>query len=584
MKIDLNVWRIGWVNKFIFFGISFLRLYALKVALILLLLFTCLSCDFEKKNLDRKPTLKILIESIISENLEKSLKEEVHYFFMENFPEFDVKITYSDSVLNENADGFDLTFSLNKISEESELISRKVFGIFTRYDNLVRNIESSDLEKIFSKESTLKNIKGEKTEIRFIKSRDFLEDFPELELSNPEFGTYEEVRDFLVSVDGENFFSVLPIELATPKLKVLYIDNVSFLGRYNEKTKSLERKNDFLENYPFKKEIWVSGSLVDKFLLKVKSKNIEFEIFSGDKISEITMTGVTAMGRMVYHKINILGKDFVTKDFENILNSSDIAMTSNEVSFVENCYQPTSTMSFCSPPNFLEVLLDLGIDVVELTGNHNNDYGKDWSSFSIDLYKEKGIKYYGGGKNVDDARNPAIFDIQKGKENVKIGFIGFNTPGPIYAFATENESGANPYNKDSSIDLVKNTKEEVDILIVGVQWQNENSTIPSEEQKSMSEALLKAGTDLVVGSQAHGYQGFEFFDERPVFYGLGNFIFDQMFSEYVRSGFALRVFVWDRKIKSFELIPYQIEDYCSPRLVSKEKEYELLQGIISILE
>ncbi len=558
----------------------------------------------QKEKTQEKEITKIFISSFVKKEFFKNFEKEN---FEKIFENFEITIGYEDV---ENLENFDLKFT-SKPLPNSTIFLNQEYVLATHYTNIVRNISKKDFEKFILGEKVLKNIKNETENIIFKSSADLLETFPEKIFSNSEYLNFNESINEIVKNKNNHIAVIIPFELLQPEMKVITIENVSPFGVYNENGKFYEKyddtertklKNITNENYSLAKSIWFSGKKSEDFNNFLIQEKIQKNVFSNFNIIEIDMTGVTAMGRVTFNKIQQNGTDFVVSDFAQVLQNADVSHTSNEVSFKPDCKQSLSTMSFCSDPDFIKILTDLGIDVVELTGNHNNDYGSDFSTYSIKLYEKNGIKYFGGGKNLKDAKNPAFIDVYEKKdpcnkpnvdcdfverraEEIKkfmVSFIGFNTPGPSYALATEEEAGANPYSDESALKSLEEAKNYSDIVIAGIQWQNENYTDPSAEQIKNSELLIKNGADLVVGSQGHGFQGIEFVDGKPVFYALGNFIFDQMFDEYVKSGFVLRTFFYEGNLKTFELIPYKLYDFASPRFVDTETEYRMLKQIYEI--
>jgi hypothetical protein len=77
-------------------------------------------------------------------------------------------------------------------------------------------------------------------------------------------------------------------------------------------------------------------------------------------------------------------------------------------------------------PKYIELLELVGADVIELTGNHFQDYGSVATLQTLDMYKERGWPYFGGGANLEDARKPALFT----HNGNRIAFIGCNSIGP----------------------------------------------------------------------------------------------------------------------------------------------------------
>jgi poly-gamma-glutamate synthesis protein (capsule biosynthesis protein) len=179
-----------------------------------------------------------------------------------------------------------------------------------------------------------------------------------------------------------------------------------------------------------------------------------------------------------------------------------------------------------------------GIDLVELTGNHNNDWSRASDTYTINLYKQNNMAYFGGGLNLEDARKPYITEIK----GTRIGFLGYNYYDAIVSknsipLASSSQPGANPYDEEQVEADIKALESQVDIIVVDIQFQecwcySEGNTtcyrpnaVPNQEK--VFQQAIEWGADIVVGTQAHQPQGFEMRADGAIFYGLGNLYFDQ---------------------------------------------------------
>ena len=168
------------------------------------------------------------------------------------------------------------------------------------------------------------------------------------------------------------------------------------------------------------------------------------------------------------------------------LSGFDLTHTSNEASFTE--YATSSNI--CSDPRFMATLEAIGLDIVELTGNHNQDCGDEAAEETIDLYQEKGIKIVGGGKTAAEAAEPLEIS-QKGN---KITFLAYNesTGG-----ATTGETpGANQYDETNATAEIKAAKERGDFVIVDVQYY-ECAAYASETEDATCDRADSAAGDQV---------------------------------------------------------------------------------------
>ncbi len=327
-----------------------------------------------------------------------------------------------------------------------------------------------------------------------------------------------------------------------PQFKLLSLDNAYFLDNF---------KNGGVKYYivlkPTKapKVISASASAEDGLTSLVASifKAQGFtsnELPTKDNILSIKMTGVTAITRSLAIKIEQAGRyDYPALKIAKFLKDADLTHTSNEVSFVPGCVPATGTR-FCSKPEYAEALKAIGLDIIELTGNHNNDYGDKWNTWSIkNVYKANKWDYFGGGLNAQDAAKILYKDIK----GTKVAFIGYNyydTMLGTHAIAGPTWAGANSFSFAKLKNNIAEAKKNADAVIVDFQFQecyaypNGDIIYPicyrplnSPDQRKVFRTAIDYGADIVIGTQAHQPQTYEVYKNKPIFYGLGNLFFDQ---------------------------------------------------------
>jgi poly-gamma-glutamate synthesis protein (capsule biosynthesis protein) len=205
-------------------------------------------------------------------------------------------------------------------------------------------------------------------------------------------------------------------------------------------------------------------------------------------------------------------------------------------------------MRFCSKEDHFKILLDLHCNIVELTGNHNRDFGDKAFIETMTWYKTHHIKTFGGGNNPEEANTPLIINLKDGR---KLGFIGFNEFCPLGECAdVAGECGANRYDSTKAKKVIWKMRHELkcDYIIVSVQFGESDTYYPTSTQKNISRFLVATGADMVYGSQAHQVQQIEFINGKPIFYGLGNFLFDQMQKTGLRQGYFLKLYFFNGKL------------------------------------
>ena len=355
-------------------------------------------------------------------------------------------------------------------------------------------------------------------------------------------------------------WGIVPFESLDPKLKVLTVDQQSPV------------RNDFdLLAYPLKINFGLTGDQATLFELPASNRD-------PSRLTVVIMTGVTALVRATATRMEILGLDYPAWNIGDTLKAADITHISNEVPFYTGCPYPNPRQEglvFCSSPKYIELLDLVGTDVIELTGNHFQDYGSVATLQTLEMYKERGWPYFGGGFNLEDARKPALIT----HHGNRFAFIGCNPIGPPFAWATETEPGAAPCDDYEWMKAeIASLNDQGYIVITTFQYIEYYEAVPTEQHVLDFRAIAEAGATIVNGSQAHIPQAMEFYDKAFIHYGLGNLFFDQMDGPSRREFIDRHVFYKGRHI-STELVTAMLEDFARPRIMRPDERLAILTKI-----
>ena len=239
-----------------------------------------------------------------------------------------------------------------------------------------------------------------------------------------------------------------------------------------------------------------------------------------------------------------------------------------------------SIYSFRAEPKVIEGLTFAGFDVISLANNHAFDYGRealedtflklktagiDEHSFISTRRSARVIDYVGAGFNQSEAYSPVIKEIQ----GTKIGFLAYTNLGPETWKATERNSGIAWINENDFEKIkkdIENAKSQADILIVSLHSGEEYLLELTQFQIEFSKAAIDAGANIVIGHHPHVIQRNEKYKDGWIFYSLGNFVFDQAFSEKTMQGQIVEVLIENGKIK--EVIPKEVKinNYFQPEV------------------
>jgi poly-gamma-glutamate synthesis protein (capsule biosynthesis protein) len=293
------------------------------------------------------------------------------------------------------------------------------------------------------------------------------------------------------------------------------------------------------------------------------------------------MTGVTALVRATAFTMEQRGVLYPGKDVRDWLLSADITHISNEVPFAKDCPYPDpvqADMRFCSDPRYIALLEDVDADLIELTGDHFQDWGNQAMLLTLDMYHERGWLTYGGGANLQEARQPALFE----HNGNRLAFLGCNAKGGGYAQAAPDHPGALACDLAWLEAEVARLRQEGYLPIVTFQ-HFEYYTYPAQaNQVRDARRMAEAGAVVVSGSQAHQPQAFEFHSGALIHHGLGNLFFDQYeISPATRQGFIDQHVFYEGRYLGVELQTILFVDYARPRPMDAGERQELLNQVFS---
>lgn len=226
-----------------------------------------------------------------------------------------------------------------------------------------------------------------------------------------------------------------------------------------------------------------------------------------------------------------------------------------EAPIIPDCPITVEGMIFCGDPKFIKGLKFANVDIASIANNHFENYGNEGAESTINLLEKNDI-LVAGNKKI------AIKQIN----NKKFGFLGFNfISGGAIAQEEEIESS------------ILNLRSKVDFLIIMYHWSEEYTSLPDEFQKKIAHLSIDAGADLVVGNHPHWIQTLEIYNEKPIVYSHGNFIFDQMWSQETREGIIGKYIFDSIGVKDIFFYPVIIEDYSQPRFADINEVKKILK-------
>lgn len=269
------------------------------------------------------------------------------------------------------------------------------------------------------------------------------------------------------------------------------------------------------------------------------------------KDTTIVITGDVELSEYVQRNYDAGGINGVVGDsLLKELQSADILEINNEFCFSERGEKaPDKQYTFRVHSSYVSLLTDMGVDVCGLANNHVLDYGKDALSDTFTTLSNAGIEYTGAGVSHDDASKLVVKEVN-GK---KYGFLAASRVIPVGSWNVDSSQPGvfTCYDTTALCNSIAAAKQQVDYLFVCVHWGVEHTDELTDYQVANGHAYIDAGADAVIGAHPHVLQGMEYYNGKPIFYSLGNFIFN----ENISSTMAVKIKVTPSGEISYSILP-----------------------------
>lgn len=247
-----------------------------------------------------------------------------------------------------------------------------------------------------------------------------------------------------------------------------------------------------------------------------------------------------------------------------IIQSADYALVNFESPVVSRDAQPIDKTG----PNLkcdqkaMECIAQAGFKSVTLANNHFRDYGQIGVEDTIDACKKYKIDYVGGGKTQSEAEQILYKNIN-GQTLAVVNCCEHE-----WSIATAEHGGSNPLDVVSICHAIKSAKQKADCVLLIVHGGTEGYNLPTPRMKKTYRFFVEQGADAVVNHHQHCYSGYEVYQGKPIFYGLGNLCFDTV-SVYRNDlwihGFMVRLHF--SEAISFKIFPYIQCDDTHPAVI-----------------
>jgi len=297
----------------------------------------------------------------------------------------------------------------------------------------------------------------------------------------------------------------------------------------------------------------------------VREKNIQYEIANEKStmlfVGDIMLSSGRGVGKYVEENDDY---KYPFLKIADVLRSADLTFGNLEGPISYRGEDGGSTYSFRADIENASGLLFAGFDVLSIANNHIFDWGKEAFGDTIFILNENGIDAVGGGVDYLNANKSIIKDVN----GTKVAFLAYSMVDyDIGNFEAKIDSpGKSSFNEEEVINVIERLKTSgaADIVVVSFHWGEEYKTRSYGKQQKVAYSMVDAGVDLIVGHHPHVVQEVEKYKKGWIAYSLGNFVFDQSFSDETMRGLILEVEIQDKKISNVNPIGIKISETFQP--------------------
>jgi poly-gamma-glutamate capsule biosynthesis protein CapA/YwtB (metallophosphatase superfamily) len=214
----------------------------------------------------------------------------------------------------------------------------------------------------------------------------------------------------------------------------------------------------------------------------------------------------------------------------NILSKKDYVIGNLECmakgGFGENLAKKPRLTTTVETLNYLNVI---PVNIVSLAHNHIYDHLEDGFIKTTNFLNNYNIGYLGASQNSEEVQKPIILN----KNNINVGFLNYVTEDTNPNLPDNAEVHVNIFEIEEVVTNIKDLKKTVDHVVLLLHWGGrlEGGNYPDWEQPETAHKLIDAGADLIIGTHSHTLQPFEIYNEKHIFYSLGNFCFADIHSD-----------------------------------------------------
>jgi poly-gamma-glutamate synthesis protein (capsule biosynthesis protein) len=257
-----------------------------------------------------------------------------------------------------------------------------------------------------------------------------------------------------------------------------------------------------------------------------------------------------------------------------LIEGADLAIANFENPAPNRVRWHTRGTVFSADPALIEGIAEAGIDYLSLANNHIRDAGGRGIIQTIANITKRGIVVSGAGKDLAAARKPAMLEAG----GMTVAVLGYDAIAGYY-HATADKIGSAPLTASIvRADIKSARKAGADLVIVFPHWGTEYRSKPFAAQQRLARMIIDSGADMVIGNHAHWAAAMEVYDGKPIWYALGNFVFDQTWSEPTMEGITLELTFRGADLVQARMRPHIILDRAQPNFLDPADDGKVVMG------
>jgi poly-gamma-glutamate synthesis protein (capsule biosynthesis protein) len=306
----------------------------------------------------------------------------------------------------------------------------------------------------------------------------------------------------------------------------------------------------------------------------------EYDVFFPRQEVVISIAGDILLDRGVANAIKQDGPAYPYGDVAPLFREDDITIANLECPLTSESgggAMKAKQFVFKADPINAPALKSAGFDALMLANNHTMDYLNDGLSDTIKTLDSAGLYYAGAGQSKEKIQ-PCFID----KNGIRIGILSYSSL-PPEGFMYDDDIATIAYARAGFLDDMRRdvaqAAAQCDFLLAYFHWGTEYRHDAGESQIEIAHAAVDSGASAVIGAHPHVLQGRETYKGAPIYYSVGNFVFDKQIPDGTDEAVIVQLTVGKKGILAVDELPVVITG-CRPRLADGDKSAEIKADLI----